>query len=390
MIQNGQITGRQVCMLLFEQGYLSDESTYAALSAGTLSSYDFMYNAIQSKLITPGELALQPCSGSCVITDPDNGDILAMVSYPSYDNNKMSGTVDTEYYKKVSNDKAMPLYNWATQSQSAPGSTYKICSAVAGLDTGIITTSTSFNCTGSFTEVTPPPKCWKLSGHGGEVVTTAIRDSCNVYFYNVGYKLACSKTGSYNSTYGTNILRHYAEEMGLATKAGIEIYEETPHASSINAIPSAIGQGNHEYSCLNLACYVTTIATSGTCYNLTLLDKITDYEGNVLMEQEAEISNEMDISSSIWSAVQTGMKMAGDSYTALTLEGISIAAKTGTAQERTTEPDHALIITYAPYENPEIAMAIALPNGYDSTRNTELAADIYEIYFNLYPLAGAK
>ena len=162
MIQSGQITGRQICMLLFEQGYLKDDSAYAALSSGTISPYDFMYNAIESKMITPGELALQPCSGSCVITDPDNGDILALVSYPSYDNNKMSGTVDAQYYKKLSNDKSKPLYNWATQSQSAPGSTYKICTSIMGLDTGIITTSTTYNCTGIFTDVTPSPKCWKL------------------------------------------------------------------------------------------------------------------------------------------------------------------------------------------------------------------------------------
>lgn len=131
------------------------------------------------------------------------------------------------------------------------------CSSIAGLDTGIISTGTVFNCSGAFTEVTPSPKCWRLSGHGGETVTTAIRDSCNVYFYNVGYKLACSKTGSYNSTTGTNILKRYAEDLGLATKAGIEIYEETPHASSVNSIASAIGQGNHQFSCLNLAllCY---------------------------------------------------------------------------------------------------------------------------------------
>lgn len=385
MIQSGQITGRQVCMLLFEQGYLNDESAYAGLSSGTLSPYDFMYNAIESKKITPGELALKPCSGSCVITDPDNGDILALVSYPSYDNNKMSGTVDAEYYRKVSNDKSMPLYNWATQSQSAPGSTYKICTSIMGLDTGVITTSTTFNCTGVFTEVTPSPKCWRLSGHGVDNVTTAIRDSCNVFFYNVGYKLAFSKDGTYNSTYATSVMRQYAEELGLATKAGIEIYEETPHASSVNAIASAIGQGNHAYSCLNLARYATTITTSGICYNLTMIDKITDYEGNVLMEKEPDINNVVEVDSSIWDAVHTGMKLAVDSYPALRNSKLTIAAKTGTAQEKTNEPDHARVITYAPYEDPEIAMAISLPNGYDATRATEVASDIYEIYFNLYP-----
>ena len=148
-------------------------------------------------------------------------------------------------------------------------------------------------------------------------VTTAIRDSCNVYFYNVGYKLACSKTGSYNSTTGTNILKRYAEDLGLATKAGIEIYEETPHASSINSIASAIGQGNHQFSCLNLARYVTTIATSGTCYNLTLVDKITDHDGELIRDNSAEVDHVMNISSSTWDAVHTGMKTAGDSYSSL-------------------------------------------------------------------------
>ena len=201
----------------------------------------------------------------------------------------------------------------------------------------------------------------------------------------MGYKLAFSKDGTYNSTYATNVMRQYAEELGLATKAGIEIYEETPHASSVNAIASAIGQGNHAYSCLNLARYVTTITTSGTCYNLTLIDKITDYEGNVLVEKELDINNVVEVSPSIWNEVHTGMKLAADIYPALRVPGLTIAAKTGTAQEKTTEPDHARIITYAPYEDPEIAMAISLPNGYDSTRATEVAADIYEIYFNLYP-----
>ena len=102
-------------------------------------------------------------------------------------------------------------------------------------------------------------------------MATSIRDSCNVFFYNVGYRLACSKNGVYNSTYGTSILQKYAEEMGLATNSGIEIAEKAPSPSNDNAITSAIGQGNHQYSTLNLARYVTTIANSGTCYKLLLI-----------------------------------------------------------------------------------------------------------------------
>lgn len=383
MVDAGSISGRQICMLLFEQDVLVNDADYQALSSGRMSAYDFMSNVIASKTITPAQLALKPCSGSCVIIDPNNGDVLALVSYPSYDNNKLSGSVDAEYYKQLNNDKSTPLYNWATQSQTAPGSTFKPCSAVAGMDTGIISTGTTFYCSGAFDKVTPIHRCWQLWGHGNETVATAIRDSCNVYFYNVGYNLACSKNGRYNSTYGTSILQKYAEQMGLATMSGIEITEKAPSASNVNAIPSAIGQGNHLYSCLNLARYTATIANSGTCYNATLVDKITDSNGNLVRDNQAEISNEMNISSTIWNAVHSGMIMAGDSYSALKELNLSIAAKSGTAQENTKEPDHSLLISYAPYNAPEVAMAVSIPNGYSSSTSSDLMAEIYKIYYGI-------
>lgn len=381
MIESGSISGNQVCMLLFEQGVLEDDSQYQALKSGALGAYDFMVNAVSTKTITPAQLALKPCSGSCVITNPNNGDVLALVSYPSYDNNKMSGSVDADYYKQLSEDKSKPLLNWATQSQTAPGSVFKVCTSIAGLDTGILGPGTAFYCSGSFNKVTPSPRCWRLSGHGTETVTTAIRDSCNVFFYNVGWNLACSKDGNYNSTYGTSIMQKYAEELGLATTAGIEIDEKTPHASNISSIQSAIGQGTHQYSCLNLARYVTTIANTGTCYNLTLVDKITDAEGNLVRDNSAEVSNTVDVSSTTWSLVHTGMQMAGETYAKLNQLGYKIAAKTGTAQERTTEPDHATIISFAPYDNPEVAVAVVMPNGYASSSAIETAANVYKSYY---------
>ncbi len=383
MIDDGDISGRQVCMMLFEQGFLEGENDYQALSSGSISAYDFMSGCISSKRITPAQLALLPCSGSCVITDPNNGDVLALVSYPSYDNNMFSGGVDAEYYNMLNNDKSNPLYNWATQAQSAPGSTYKICTSIMGLDTGLINTSTSYYCNGKFEEVTPNPRCWVRSGHGSETVATAIRDSCNVYFYNVGYKLACSKNGLYNSTYGTTVLQKYAEELGLATMSGIEIAEKAPSASNTNAIASAIGQGNHAYSTLNMARYATTIANSGTCYNLTLIDKITDNSGNLIRDNSAEISNVMDISQSIWDTVHYGMNLVVGTYAALGTVNMDFAAKSGTAQENPKEPDHAMMISYAPYDDPQIAMSVAIPNGYSGSQASELTAEILKIYFGL-------
>lgn len=386
MVNAGNISGRQICMLLYEQGVLDmndENSRYASLASGGLGAYEFMVYAITNKIITPAQLALQPCSASTVITNPQNGDILAMVSYPSYDNNKLSGTVDAKYFNSLINDKAAPMINRATQSFTAPGSTYKPCTTIAGMDTGTISSGTTFYCSGSFDKVTPAPKCWRLSGHGGEVAATAIRDSCNVYFYNVGYNLACRKDGTYNSTYGTSTLQKYSDHLGLSTKAGVEIEENSPQASNTNSIASAIGQGNHKYSTLNLARYVTTIASSGKCYNLTLIDKITDSDGNLIRKNEAEVDHQVELSSNIWDTVHEGMTLAGNSYTGISKLGMKIAAKSGTAQENTKEPDHSLLVTYSPYDNPEICVSVCIQHGYSSGTSIDLTADIYKIYYGL-------
>lgn len=386
MINSGSISGRQVCMLLYEQGVLdmnSENSRYSALAAGSLGAYDFMTYAISNKIITPAQLALEPCSASAVVTNPKNGDIIAMVSYPSYDNNKLSGSVDAKYFNSLINDKASPMLNRATQSFTAPGSTYKPCTTIAGMDTGIISSGTTFYCSGSFDKVTPSPKCWRLSGHGGEVAATAIEDSCNVFFYNVGYNLACSKNGNYNSTYGTTILQKYSDLLGLSTKAGVEIEESEPMASNTNSVASAIGQGNHKYSTLNLARYVTTIATSGTCYNLTLVDKITDSDGNLIEDNHADVDHQVELSSNIWSTVHEGMMLAGNSYSTIAKLGLKIAAKSGTAQENTNEPDHSLLVTYSPYDDPQICVSVCIQHGYSSTTSMDLTADVYKIYYGM-------
>lgn len=381
MIESGSVSGRQVCMLLFEQNVLNNDDEYNRLSSGSLGAYEFMRNAISKKEITPAQLALKPCSGSAVITDPRSGDVRALVSYPSYDNNRMSGSIDAAYYNQLNNDKSLPLRNWATQAQSAPGSTFKPLSAITALESGLISTSTTFFCGGQFTEVTPSPWCWNHSGHGSENVTTAIRDSCNVFFYNVGYKLAYAKNGQYNEDYAMSVFKQYAEEVGLATSSGIEISEKTPHASDVHPIPSAIGQGNHAYSALNLARYVTTLANEGTVYNLTLVDKVTDSDGNLIYDNVATVANQCNYSSTTWSVVHNGMQLAAQGYAKLNASKYNIAAKSGTAQESEKDPDHSLLISFAPLDNPEVAVSVDLMNGYTSATSMELSAKIYDIYY---------
>jgi len=382
LVSSGAVSGRQVCLMLFDQGVLAaNDADYANLNSGKTGSYDFLKLKILNKEITPAQLALEPCSGSSVITNPNTGDILALVSYPGYDNNKLSGTVDADYYNQLNTDLSTPLYDKATAVQTAPGSIFKLCSAITGLEQGVLTPTTVFNCNGSFDLVTPSPKCWKQPyGHGAETVATAIRDSCNVFFYNVGYKLGIEANGKYNTLKGTSILQKYAEELGLATKSNIEIYEKEPQASNVNAIASAIGQGTNDYSCLNLARYVSTVATSGICHDLTLVDKVTDSQGNLIRDNAAAVANTMDdVSASTWATVHSGMKMVIDFQAPFNGFKVIVAGKSGTAQENAKKPDHATFISYAPYDAPQVAVAVVIPNGYKSANVSALTADIYKI-----------
>lgn len=386
MIKYRQLTGSEVCVLLYDQKILPyDEETYGKLIMGSIKPYNFMIEKITNCEITPAQLALKPCSGSCTIIDTDTGRILALVSYPSYEINNLSGTVDADYYYKLLQDGSLPLVNNATTTKTAPGSAYKIVSAIAGLETGIITSGEEMECTGIYETVTPNPKCWVYPNrHGDENVATAIRDSCNIYFYEVGYRLATNSAGKYNSTQGTDILADYARQLGLATTTGIEIYETTPVASNENAIASAIGQGRNNFTGLNLARYVSTIANSGTCYDLTLVDRIVDSSGNNVFESIPIVASTMnDVSTSTWNTVHYGMKLVSENTSTLMNIGIETASKSGTAQENVKYPDHCTFICYAPYDDPEIAVSAVIQNGYASANVAKLTSEVLKIYYGL-------
>ena len=333
--------------------------------------------------ITPAQLALDPCNASVVIVDPNNGDVLAMVSYPGYDNNKMANSVDAEYFAKLNADKSNPQYNYATQSTAAPGSTFKMVSAAAGLMEGVITTNSRTNCTGTFTEITPQsPRCWRRSGHGNEILSTAIRDSCNYYFYNVGYQLA-TRSGVYNDAEGLSVLEKYAEMFGLTEKSGIEIAEALPNVSTEDAVRSSIGQGTNSYTTVGLARYLATVVNGGTCYNLTLLDKITDADGTVLEEFEPDVRNVIEFPEEYWNAVHTGMRQVVQNKKYFDGLAVHVAGKTGTAEQIARRPNHALFVGYAPYEQPEIAIVTRIPFGYSSDYAAQVTRDIVKYYYGL-------
>lgn len=381
MLLSDKITGKQVCLILCEQGLIEiDEKDVDLLYAGKISAFNFMINRISSLEITPAQLALDPCTGSVVITDVNTGEVLALVSYPGYDNNKMS---DSKYYAKLRVDKSEPQWNHATQQMTAPGSTFKMVTATAALQEGIINLKSKTTCTGIFEVVTPSPRCWVYPGsHGSINVTTAIQKSCNYFFYDIGYKMS-TQDGTYDAQTGLDTLEKYATMYGLTVKSGVEIAESAPHISTELPIQSAIGQGTNNFTTVGLARYVTAVANRGTVYDLTLLDKVTDSLSNVLIEYEPTVYNEIEMPSTYWDAIQLGMRRVVEGKTYFSDLAVKVAGKTGTAQENLSRADHALFVGYAPYEKPEIAIATRIAFGYTSDYAAQTTRDIIKYYYGL-------
>lgn len=385
LIKSGGISGGQICAMVYEQGVLPmDEGAYKGLIDGSVDSYTWLYQKIQSLEITPGQLALEPCTGSAVVSDPDTGEVLACVSYPGYDNNRLANTMDSSYYNQLVTGLSRPFYNNATQETTAPGSTYKMVSAVAGLTEGVINSGSFINCTGEFDKVTPSPKCWNQYGHGGLNVVGALNESCNVFFYEVGYDLGLDAEGNYDSDAGIEKLAKYAKEFGLGEKSGIEIPESEPQISDEYAVQSAIGQGTNNFTVSQLNRYVSTVANKGTVYNLTLLNKTTDVNGKIIKQYEPVAANKIEnVSAETWDLVHQGMIAMVANNSSFTNLGIQMAGKTGTAQQSAVHPDHGLFVGFAPAEDPEIAVAVRIANGYSSSYAAEIGRDIVRANFKL-------
>lgn len=382
MITRGEISPRQLCLILFDQGVLDyDDATVNKLKNGSLSPRDFLMKKIYNIEITPAQLALEPCTGSCVVTDEKTGEILAMVSYPGYDSNKLANGVDSEYFASLQHDKSSPLLNYATQQKTAPGSTFKLVSATAGLAENVITTSDQIRCTGIYNDISNKPKCWIYPGsHGLDNVSEAIRDSCNVFFYTVGNRLAQKKTGSYNDANGIDLIQKYAHIYGLDQKTGLEISESKSSVATKYPVMAAIGQSDNNYTTVALSRYVTAVA-SGKKYNYQLMNKIVDADGKTVKKYKANYEDISDtLTSSQWDAIHSGMREVVSTMDRFQGFDIPVAGKTGTAQQ-TGHANHGLFVGYAPYDDPEITIAVRIANGYSSHNAATAARNVISYYY---------
>ncbi len=385
LVYEGKITGRQLCLALYDQKVFEyDEAAVnQLLNSNEDQVYDYFMSKVSSIEITPAMLALDPCSASCVVTDVQTGELLALVTYPGYDVNKLSGTIDSEYYTSLTNDLSSPLLNRATQVKTAPGSIFKVITSVMGMNEGVISSGELINDTGTYTNLGLNLRCWYTSGHGNLNVVSALQHSCNYFYSEVGYRVSMLN-GEYSASQGLNTIEKYCNLFGLGSKSGVEISETTPHITTENPIPSSIGQGSHAYANVQLSRYLTAVANSGNVYKYTLLNKITSSEGAVIETVTPQVESTVDISNGIWDSIHTGMRaVITDSTVTSFFSNCSaaVAGKTGTAEENKERANHATFMGYAPYESPEVGVTVSIPYGYGSGNSSELAGQVFEYYF---------
>lgn len=386
MLFEDTISGQELCLVLYEQGILSKEDdTYESLASGAMGAYDFMINKIWNLEIEPAQLALEPCSASCVISDVDTGKVIACVSYPGYDNNRLTNNMDTKYYAKLALDMSSPFFNKATQQQTAPGSTMKLLSTIAGMMEKVIDDNTFFSCSGSFDYVQPPINCWNKYGHGPLEIREAIQESCNYFFNMVGFQIGKNGDNEFSESQSLAKLKQYADLIGLSKKTGIELTETAPHVSDAYAVPSYIGQGTHLYTTTQLCRYAGTLANSGYVYELSLLDKVVAPDGEIVREYDPELVNTTDVPKNVWEDIHDGMIRVVQTHKQFDDLDLQVAGKTGTAELDIYHPNHGLFIGYAPAYEPEYAISVRIPNGYSSGNACLAAADIFKYIFQMVP-----
>ena len=333
-------------------------------------------------------------AGAVVAVDVKSGEPLAIASYPTYD---LSTMFDSDNYKQLSNDKNSPLVNRALQGLYSPGSTFKPCTAIAGLTEGVINTGSTITCSGIFTKYEEQgyaPKCWIYSSgatHGADNVTEAIRDSCNIFFYTVGDSM------------NIDTLARYAAAFGLGESTGIELPESTGQMATkklkeeINheewylgdSLQAAIGQSISLFTPLQLAEYCATIANGGARHSASILKSVRSYDyTEQIYEAEHEVLSTVETSDYNWAAVQRGMYLvandpSGSAYQTFGAYQIPVAAKTGTAQLGENQVNNAIFICYAPYDDPQVAVAVVVEHGVSGSSVASIARDVLDAYFTV-------
>lgn len=351
----------------------------------------------------PDEVKEDIQGGAIVVVDVDTGEPLAIASYPTFD----LSTIIEDYSDLLEEDNN-PLFNRALLGTYEPGSTFKPCTAIAGLTESIINTETQIECTGIFTKYETQgyaPACWIYTQndgqltHGYDNVTEAIKDSCNIFFYSVADSLGIRK------------LMEYAADFGLGESTGIELTETTGNMANPDnhlnydvdswvdgdTVQAGIGQSDSMFTPLQIAEYCAAIANGGTRHSASILKSVRSYDySRQLYQKETEVLSTVESADYNWAAVQRGMYLMANDVTSssntvyytlnnYTYNGVSlpVAAKTGTSQLGEGRTNNAIFMCYAPFDDPEIAIAIVVERGQAGANLSKMAKNVLDAYFSL-------
>lgn len=341
-------------------------------------------------------------AGVAVVLNVKTGEVLAMASNPDYDPSAFVNGIDENTWNYYINGDTKPLENKAISAMYSPGSTYKMVTALAGLETGAITTTDKIRDTGIYRKYNSSWKCWKISGHGYLDVSNAIERSCNYFFYELGDRV------------GIDTLAKYSYYLGLGHKTGIELKGEIPGVLASNeiakqenrvwnpgeTISAAIGQSYNTFTPIQMAKYVAMVANRGKKLDVTIVKSIIRPDGSEIPrnEYESKVSEklgltpdnteEMGFNEANIQAILEGMRgvtseSGGTAYSTFRDFDIEVGGKTGSAQTGVEGKTNAWFVGFAPFDNPEIAIVVFVRNGGSGGYTAEVARDIIAQYFGM-------
>lgn len=332
--------------------------------------------------------------GAVVALDVKTGEVLAMVSEPSFDPNMFARGITQREWEEISNDPLRPMINLAVSGTQPPGSIFKMVTAIAALEEKVTTENERILDRGVYWTIAPK-KCWKPGGHGYVDLKKALAESCNIYFYEMGRRVGIDNIEKYTKMFGLGELtgielpeeksgtvpsRQYKKEVFKKSQDKIWYPAET--------LDAAIGQGFHDYTPLQIANYIAALANNGSWMKPHLIKSIVDADDNVVLEKKPEIGGTVKALPKNLEAVKKGMlavtSPGGTAYAPFMDFPISVAGKTGTAQWDLSKDPHGWFVAFAPYEDPQIAVAVFIEQaGSGGSTGGPVARAIFESYFHL-------
>lgn len=426
-INDGKISTNLMIGAMVEQGVVTaTEDELELIKKSRLTSITFLISKIESRELTPQMINLNPSTASAIVVNVNDGSVLAAANYPNYDNNEFVNNFNNEYFQKINNDPTLPQINRVFKSPYPPGSTFKMITAIAGLENGVVTPKQTIYDGATYTKAGEPyASCAIAPGsHGAVNVTHALEVSCNYYFFETSYLLGNAREGT--TVEGIAKLNNYMTRFGLDDPTGVEInelytsrdknqsyisspalkqytvtndaesrgekaYESQKRWMDGDTIRTAIGQALNAYTVATMGKYIATLANGGTRYQLHLEDKIVSSDGQRQTKITPFIEDVVPVKPENLKAVYEGMALVahGDKGTARSVFKdfpMKIAAKTGTTQEDKSANDHASFACFAPYDNPQIAIYVVIPYGNTATTVSpaaHVAKQILTEYFGL-------